>query len=72
MLSPYSEIGIGGALICCVIAKRNREATEKLVLIQKVTLSDVVALKPLYGHITIATYITRKSVFTGGNDANFI
>lgn len=49
----------------CVIAKLNREATEKLVSIQKAALSDVVALKPLYGHITIATY-------TGNQEAEFI
>lgn len=48
----------------CVIAKLNGEATEKLMAIRKAALSDAV-VKPLYGHITIATY-------TGDNEARFI
>ena len=48
----------------CVIAKLNEEATEKLMAIRKAALSDAV-VKPLYGHITIATY-------TGDNEAQFI
>lgn len=48
----------------CVIAKLNGEATEKLMAIRKAALSDAV-VKPLYGHITIATY-------TGDNEAQFI
>lgn len=48
----------------CVIAKLDGEATEKLMAIRKVALSDAV-VKPLYGHITIATY-------AGDNEAQFI
>ncbi len=48
----------------CVIAKLDGEATEKLMAIRKAALSDAV-VKPLYGHITIATY-------TGDNEAQFI
>ena len=48
----------------CVIAKLNGEATEKLMAIRKVALSDAM-VKPLYGHITIATY-------TGDNETQFI
>ena len=39
----------------CVIAKLNEEATEKLMSIRTAALSDA-ALKPLHGHITIASY----------------
>lgn len=48
----------------CVIAKLNGEATEKLMAIRKAALSDAV-VTPLYGHITIATYV-------GDNEAQFI
>ncbi len=48
----------------CVIAKLNAEATENLAAIRKAALSDAM-VKPLYGHITIATY-------TGDNEARFI
>ena len=44
----------------CVIAKLNAETTEKLISIQRAALSDAVVLKPLYGHITIATYAGDK------------
>ena len=39
----------------CVIAKLNAEATEKLMSIRTAALPGA-ALKPLYGHITIAAY----------------
>ena len=48
----------------CVIAKLNEEATEKLMSIRTAALSDA-ALKPLHGHITIASY-------TGNHEAQFV
>ena len=48
----------------CVIAKLNAEATEKLMSIRTAALSDA-ALKPLHGHITIASY-------TGNHEAQFV
>lgn len=48
----------------CVIAKLNEEATEKLMSIRAAALSDA-ALKPLHGHITVASY-------TGDRQAEFI
>lgn len=48
----------------CVIAKLNAEATEKLMSIRTAALSDA-ALKPLHGHITIASY-------TGNHKAQFV
>lgn len=44
----------------CAIANLNAETTENLISIQKAALSDAVVLKPLYGHITIATYAGDK------------
>lgn len=49
----------------CVIAKPNPEATEKLKVIQKAELFATAGLKPLYGHITIATY-------TGAEEAQLV
>lgn len=48
----------------CVIAKLNAEATEKLMSIRTAARSDA-ALKPLHGHITIASY-------TGNHEAQFV
>lgn len=48
----------------CVIAKLNEEGTEKLMSIRAAALSDA-ALKPLHGHITIASY-------TGNHGAQFV
>ena len=48
----------------CVIAKLNEEATEKLMSIRTAARSDA-ALKPLHGHITIASY-------TGNHEAQFV
>lgn len=40
----------------CVIAKLDKRSTEKLTAIQKAGATDT-GLKPLYGHITLATYM---------------
>ena len=48
----------------CVIAKLNEEATEKLMSIRTAALPGA-ALKPLHGHITVASY-------TGDRQAQFI
>lgn len=48
----------------CVIAKLNEEATEKLMSIRAAALPGA-ALKPLHGHITIASY-------TGNHEAQFV
>ena len=48
----------------CVIAKLNEEATEKLMSIRAAALPGA-ALKPLHGHITIASY-------TGNHGAQFV
>lgn len=48
----------------CVIAKLNAEATEKLMSIRTAALLDA-GLKPLHGHITIASYI-------GNHEAQFV
>lgn len=49
----------------CMIAKLNKTATDKLSEIQKTAFADGNALRPLHGHITIATY-------TGEEETNFI
>lgn len=41
----------------CVIAKLDEDAAERLRAMQRAALSDVAVWKPLYGHITVATYI---------------
>ena len=40
----------------CVIAKLDKRSTEKLTAIQKAAAPDA-GLKPLYGHITLASYM---------------
>lgn len=65
ILESVKQIGIcGGQRMLCVIAKLNAEATEKLMSIRTAALSDA-ALKPLHGHITIASY-------TGNHEAQFV
>lgn len=49
----------------CVIAKLDKDATQKLCSLQKAVLGDEPARRPLYGHITLATY-------TGIAEADFI
>lgn len=49
----------------CVIAKLDNAATEKLEALRKRALAESEQIKPLYGHITVATY-------TGDNEALFI
>lgn len=49
----------------CVIAKLNRNATEKLRSLQNVTASFGIRPSPVHGHITIATY-------TPDDDTEFI
>ncbi len=49
----------------CVIAKLDKDATQKLCSLQKAVLGDDPARRPLYGHITLATY-------TGIAEADFI
>ena len=48
----------------CVIAKLDKRSTEKLTAIQKAAAPDA-GLKPLYGHITLASYM-------GGDEAGFM
>ena len=40
----------------CVIAKLDKRSTEKLTAVQKAAAPDA-GLKPLYGHITLASYM---------------
>ena len=41
----------------CVIAKLNDSAADTLVKLQRAAASHVSEMKPLYGHITIASYV---------------
>jgi len=48
----------------CVIAKLDDASTEKLAAIRKAAFSDGEALRPLHGHITIASYVgTDEAAF---------
>ena len=48
----------------CVIAKLDDASTEKLAAIREAAFSDGEALRPLHGHITVATYVgTDEDVF---------
>lgn len=47
----------------CVIAKLDKRSTEKLTAVQKAAAPDA-GLKPLYGHITLASYM-------GDDEASF-
>ena len=49
----------------CVIAKLDKSATERLASLKKAFVPAEFAARPLYGHITIATYI-------GSDEAGFI
>ena len=49
----------------CAIAKLSEEATKELESVRRMALPEDIKVKPLYGHITVASYI-------GENDKRFI
>ena len=49
----------------CVIAKLDDAATERLAVVRKAAFPYGKAVRPLYGHITLATYV-------GDNETDFI